>query len=376
MEKFVTLEPVRLHTSSAGPSRFFGKASNTSTTSKQTTTPLIGRLPSSLHQLILSYLPIPDFPAYALVSRATHALLQTDKIWELRWNALCIDKYDLGCILDDLEAVKMEKTSVARAKAPPTLSVSNHEIEQDEFGDFAAVDDIVSAPIEEMDDFVGTPAPAPANASFNLFAASALPKVSPPSFPPDSTTQSPPAKSKRSLYIRAHTLLQPLASVLAPTTPPHLVVTSLSSFLMPPSVQSPSNTNTRPKSQFLTLPSQSKVLQLLAHFFSAPVQPIRRWRTLASALRGALDRFDASLLAAFDVADGKNDEKRMRDAAEASWRVWLSSRVGLDVGGGSEDWEMGKVWADKREIFYEQGRWDPLANFMSALSFVFPSLPV
>jgi recyclin-1 len=61
----------------------------------------------------------------------------------------------------------------------------------------------------------------------------------------------------------------------------------------------------------------------------------------------------------------------MRDVAEASWRVWLSARVGLDIGGGSEDWEMGKVWADKREIFYEQGRWDPLANFMSALSFIF-----
>lgn len=369
MEKFATLEPVRLHASSTGASRFFSKA-NPSTTSKPTTSPLIGRLPSSLHQLILSYLPIPDFPAYALVSRATHALVQSDSIWELRWNALCVDKYDLGDMLDDIEAVKMEKTSVARAKAPPTLSVSNHENEHDEFGDFAAVEDIVSAPMGEVDDFVGSPAPA--NASFNLFAASALPKVSPPSFPPEPTTQSTSVKSKRSLYIRAHTLLQPLTSVLGPTTPPHLVVTSLSSFLIRPSGRPPSSANARPQSQSLTLPSQSKILQLLAHFLSAPIQPVRPWRTLSSALRGALDRFDASLLAAFDVADGTNDEKSMRDAAEASWRVWLSGRVGLDVGGGSEDWELGKVWADKREIFYEQGRWDPLANFMLALSVAFP----
>jgi recyclin-1 len=354
MEKFATLEPVRLH---ATPGRFFSKA-----TPSKPSPPRIGRLPSSLHQLVLSYLPIPDIPAYALVSRATHALVQNDKLWELRWNALCIDRHDLGSVLDDLEAAKMEKTSAARAQAPPTLAVEN---EQDEFGDFAAVDDIVSAPMEEMDDFVGSSS-APSNTRFNLFAASAKPQLSEP------PTPSTPSKSKRSLYIRAHTLLQPLTAVLAPTTPPHLVLSSLSTFLTPPSVQSPSSAHTRPQSQSSpTLSSQSKVLQLLAHFLSSPIQPTRAWRTLASALRGALDRFDATLLAAFDVADGTNDEKRMREAAEASWRVWLAGRVGLDVGGGSEDWEMGKVWADKRSIFYEQGRWDALANFMLAPFFFF-----
>jgi recyclin-1 len=65
-----------------------------------------------------------------------------------------------------------------------------------------------------------------------------------------------------------------------------------------------------------------------------------------------MDRFDANLLAAFDVADGKLKEDEMRDAAEASWEVW----------DGTGDWEMGKVWAEKREIFYEQGKWNPLDN--------------
>jgi recyclin-1 len=214
-----------------------------------------------------------------------------------------------------------------------------------------------------MDDFVGSFEPAPpVNSSFNLFAASAQPNT------PSSETAKPsaPSKSKRSIYIRAHTLLRPLTAILAPTTPPHLVVSSLSAFLTSPSVQPPSSLHLHPQHQSPTLTSQSKVLQLLAHFLSAPIQPIRSWRTLASALRGVLDRFDANLLAAFDVADGKNDEKRMREAAEASWRVWLAGRVGLDVGWGNEDWEMGKVWADKREIFYQQGRWDALANFALA----------
>ena len=362
MEKFATLEPVRLHASSTA-GRFFSKPIPSSTL--KPTLPSIGRLPSPLHQLILSFLPIPDIPAYALTSRATNALVQNDKLWEVRWNTLCIDAHDLGSVLEGLEAVKLERTSVARAKAPPTLPVSNDENELDEFGDFAAVDDIVSAPLEEMGDFVGSyGSTAPANARFSLFAASPQPTSTPQSLFSGPTKPNPP--SKRSLYIRAHTLLKPLTSVLAPTTPPHLVLSSLSTFLT-----SPPLTNAPPHSpsHSPTLSSQSKALHLLAHFLSAPIQPIRSWRTLSSALRGTLDRFDASLLAAFDVADGKNDEKGMGEAADASWHVWLAGRIGLDVTGGSEDWEMGKVWADKREIFYEQGRWDALANFTSAFFF-------
>jgi len=37
----------------------------------------------------------------------------------------------------------------------------------------------------------------------------------------------------------------------------------------------------------------------------------------------------------------------MREAAEASWEL---SSLG-------DNWEMGKVWVEKCEIFYEQGRW-------------------
>jgi recyclin-1 len=69
-----------------------------------------------------------------------------------------------------------------------------------------------------------------------------------------------------------------------------------------------------------------------------------------------MDRFEANLLAAFDVADSNNDESAMREAAESSWEVYDPS---------SGDWELGKVWAEKREIFYEQGKWKPLDNFKS-----------
>lgn len=48
----------------------------------------------------------------------------------------------------------------------------------------------------------------------------------------------------------------------------------------------------------------------------------------------------------------------MAEAAEASWEVWQAGD-GNRAGG----WEMGKVWAKKREVFYEHETWDPLDNF-------------
>ena len=67
-----------------------------------------------------------------------------------------------------------------------------------------------------------------------------------------------------------------------------------------------------------------------------------------------MDRFDSNLLAAFDIADRKGDEEGMREAAASSWELWDKS---------SADWEMGKVWAEKKEIFYQQGKWKALDNF-------------
>ena len=44
----------------------------------------------------------------------------------------------------------------------------------------------------------------------------------------------------------------------------------------------------------------------------------------------------------------------MKGVAASSWELWDKS---------SADWEMGKVWAEKKEIFYQQGKWKALDNF-------------
>lgn len=306
MEKFATLEPVRLYPSAAN--------SGTRALSRNKLGPsprLVGRLPTDLYLLILAHLPVPDFPAYSRCCRSTAALAQDEKLWESRWKALGVDVHKLDVVLDDLEAKSRGQAAASRAAAPPTIAVD------DDFGDFATADVLGQPPSQgEMGDFVG--------AFSNVALATQLPSM-------------PTKKTFRSMFIRAHTLLKPLTKVLS--SPPHLILSNLSASLSSPSLR-----------------QEALMLRLLSLYLSPRIQPLRNWAPLYSSLRSAMDRFDANLLAAFDVADSKGDEPGMREAAESSW----------ELSDGSGDWEMGKVWADKREIFYESGKWNPLDNFTYA----------
>lgn len=284
MDRFATLEPVRLYappTPPAGRSIF----SKTAPGVPQTVLlPTIGRLPVDLHLLVLTYLPIPDIPSYARCSRATAGLARDERVWEPRWRTLGVEKHNFQPILDGLE----EKAN-SKPKAPPAAD--------DEFGEFA-------------------------DASSGSTFAQSLSFVNP---------SNPASQSK---YQRAHKLLKPLTNPLAADMPPHTFLAQLAV----PSVR-----------------LQSKTLHLLVLFLSPAIQALRTWKTQLGVLRAAIDRFDASLLSAFDRADEAGDESAMRDAAEASWEL------ADDVAAG--DWEMGKVWADKREVFYDQGTFNPLDNF-------------
>ncbi|KAJ7075859.1 exocyst complex component Sec10-like protein [Mycena belliarum] len=303
MEKFATLEPVRLYNSATTSG---ARLLSRNQPKQPATPPLVGRLPSDLHLLILSYLPIPDFPAFARCAHATADLTRSESIWEARWKALGIETHNLGRVLDDLEARERGQAAASRAAAPPTIPVD------DEFGDFASVD-VLAPSLEEMGDFVGQ--------------FGAMTPIT-PRMP--STPSKPTYKTK---YMRAHCLLKPLTSALA--SPPHGILTELSSILSSPSLR-----------------QESITLHLLSLFLSPRIKPLRKWDTMYSSLRSAMDRFDANALAGFDAADSRADEGGMREAAESSWEVW----------DGNGDWEMGKVWAEKREIFYQQGQWNPLDN--------------
>lgn len=107
-----------------------------------------------------------------------------------------------------------------------------------------------------------------------------------------------------------------------------------------------------------TLAQQSATLLRLLLFLSPSLQPLRDWGFLRQALLAASDRFDSTCLVAFEMADSKGDTEGMRIAAEASWSVW-------EAGSGSrEHWECGRVWVEKREVFYETSKWDSLENIV------------
>ncbi|KAI0665343.1 hypothetical protein C8Q78DRAFT_1118265, partial [Trametes maxima] len=181
-----------------------------------------------------------------------------------------------------------------------------------DFGDFASV----NALAEERGDFVG---------GFGVLT----PRM--PAF-----FDGGQSKTCCSLYIRAHTLLNPLIPTLSAS--PHAVLSS--HFLL-----------RRLLSEIKHTPFVCSRVYSLP--MSSPCANGKR-SALRSALRATVDCFEDSLLTAFDVADGKGDEQGMHEAAEASWEVW--------DGPGSEC-ELGKVWAEKLEVFYEQSKWKLLDNF-------------
>lgn len=305
MDKFATLEPVRLH------------APNTNTPKRTSFFPpkapapfsLIGRLPTDVHILILAHLAVPDIPSYARTCRALGRLASDDRVWEKRWKAFGVDQLHLRTVLDDLESQSKARNAVRKSSLPPTLAVDG----DDDFGDFTTV----NTPLDAVDDFVS-----------GFAGASIL-------SPTTSTSWAPAKPTFRSRYIHTHTLLKPFVSALS--SPPHAILGALFPTPAPP------------------LRQQSHVLRLLSLFLSHHVKPLRKWDTLRSSLRAAMDLFGEALLTAFDANDSKGDDKAMAEVAQASWDVWDPAE-GL--------WELARAWADKQAIFYEhQSNWDSLDNF-------------
>lgn len=279
----------------------------------------IGRLPADLHLLILTYLSIPDVARYARVSRAAQRVVNDEKLWETRWADLGVDRLKLGDVLDALESWKTSNERGTRGNnsastGPATIPVASLD-DDDDFGDFESAS--ASQIPQLLLDLTGDTAP--------------LNHVS--------KTQS--TMTLREKYIRAHTLLVPLLPSLDSSA--HTILASITSATS-------------------SLSAQGRALHLLTRFLSPAIKPVSSWDTRLALLKTALDRFDGGLLTAFDMADTEEDEERMVEAAAASWQVWLCLHPNGTKGGMRGEWEMGRTWAEKREVLYEQGKWDPLTN--------------
>lgn len=436
MDKWTTLEPVKLHGSplpsaekaTPGPTKVYGAAH-----AHQNRAQFIGRLPSELHLLILHFVAISDIPSYARANRSLSRLAADERVWERRWTILIgVESIDnvtekskekrkikaeekIEGLLDELQNRKgargstratngtnhahiktstgsVDLSSLSRVDRGVRMSISVQpavipvvQVEEDEFGDFATAD-LAS---DEFDDFVGAP---PSMKSYPFTNATPQPSLftAPPVMSPSSGTVSPALIStskSRAHFIRAYSLLKPLLIHIHPSTAPH----TLLSLLLPTPPPPPQAIPGQKRILEPTLQTQAQILALLTRFISSSFQPSSDWLSRSHALRSAVDRFEAGVLKLFEDADGKSDERGMREAAWASWEVFTGWGIpkrktadqisgGLLFGGinrfskvkGPEvikEWELGKVWVERKEIFYEQGKWNPLANFVFVIRF-------
>lgn len=174
-----------------------------------------------------------------------------------------------------------------------------------------------------------------------------------------------------------------------------------------------------PTSGANVLSHQAMTLQALLRYLSDAIQPTKDWGWLRQVLGGVCDRFEAICLSFFENAESRVQQqhqgnnqissslgstgmgvgatsanairsetelKHMKLAAESSWVVWktlqatktqtdlrtgrsLASGFGSRsrVGAGDDDaaeWELGRVWVEKREVFYEGSKWESGQNLL------------
>ena len=317
MDRFATLEPVKLY-ATAATSSLLGRSSKSAKAPELQH--FVGRLPVDLYRTVLLYLAIPDIPAFSRSSRRFAEFVREERVWEEKWKMLGADREGLQLeeTLKDLEERAKGNIPPASSSGSKTSALTTATSTDDDFGDFTSGSDLSSQ--QNLFDIVQP---------FQGISLSSHPAVLSDS------------ASYRQKFIRVHVTLKRLMPSLA--SPPHLILTSL---FPPPSPP---------------LTTQSRTLHLLALFLSPQVRPIRNHETLYASLRSAIDRFQATLLTAFDAADGRNDIESMRDIARASWDVWDGHLSSSNI--PVSEWEMGRVWAEKREIFYEEGNYKPLDNF-------------
>ena len=209
--------------------------------------------------------------------------------------------------------------------------------EEVDFGDFAKPASILAphTQMKEMSllDFDDVPLPSRPLANGHNNRTSGFFAFNPPSSTPSKSTPGPAYLA----YKHHHLSLKPLCHHLRSSPSP----TATLGLLFPATT---------------SLSHQSQILLSLLLFLSPRLQPFRDWGYLRQALLAAADRFDSTCLVAFEMADSKDNEVEMKLAAMSSWNVW-------DAGGGGRDqWECGRVWVERREVFYETGKWDPAEN--------------
>ncbi|KAK8853299.1 hypothetical protein IAR55_004003 [Kwoniella newhampshirensis] len=367
MDKWAPIAPSKpggLSTTHALSARFASvlKPSKPSTRGSVSVGPSIGRWSEEEVLRIIGFLPISDLPNVARASRSLAKLVMDERGWEVRCKLL-----ELGADTsvsprrDGLQKLLPTPKKAAAFPSQHRKSIQpdddfgdfstqgNDTFEDVDFGDFEAAKPNGrggSTKEQSLLEFDDLPLPSrPTGGGVSGARTTGFFALTPATPKPGGPFPSHPPGPYYRAYKAHHLSLLPLCQHLRSSPSP----SSTLSLLFPPS---PITALPPP------LPSQSDILLSLLLFLSPRIQPLRDWGFLRQALLAAADRFDSTCLVAFEVSDEKKDEMGMRSAAESSWKVWEAG------GGGRDQWECGRVWVEKREVFYDTTRWDPLENIV------------
>ncbi|WWC91812.1 uncharacterized protein L201_006759 [Kwoniella dendrophila CBS 6074] len=357
--------------------------------------PLIGRWPENVVLRIIEFLPIPDLPNVARSNRALSRLVRDERGWEVRckWLGLLPDNTSTSPEKPKKELQKPIQTPKKSSFSIPSKSRVSID---DDFGDFSTQNNDVFEDVDFGDfegakpngaggggitnggnsfnqkennllDFDDLPLPSNTKSTgsgqqktgfFALPTPTATPTKPKSSYSFSSssyngfgnTTNNTPGPYYKS-YKNHHLSMIPYCNHLRSSHSPSSTLALL--FPAKPSGVPP------------TLEEQSDLLLTLILFLSSNLQPLRDWGFLRQALLSSIDRFDSTCLISFELSDSKKDESGMKLSAESSWKLW---QVILNQDRSSsrsrDQWECGRVWIEKREVFYDTARWDSSENII------------
>ncbi|GHJ85367.1 hypothetical protein NliqN6_1769 [Naganishia liquefaciens] len=205
-------------------------------------------------------------------------------------------------------------------------------------------------------------------------------------------------KSKHEQLTPYITVLRSCSTANSSTLTSTISASQALSLLFPPTQNGPT-----------PLDAQAYILVDLLRYLSASIEPTRDWGWLRRVLGGVCDRFEAVCLSAFDRAEsatavsmtrpqtagsGNATTDALRLVSEASWNVYRNTRetsprekryrsrakeppktghavptsstvtIVQDLLDDQVEWELGRAWIEKREIFYEGAKWEPGKNIV------------
>ncbi|KAK4056683.1 F-box protein: endocytic membrane traffic, recycling ReCYcling 1 [Microbotryomycetes sp. JL221] len=363
---------------------------------------LHGKLPEEAYIVILQYLPVPDIPQIALTSRKLAALARDDRVWrnKLVWlnykgpgaiawrqeHTLTQASLNADVVTAQERKLDKQRNGIPSPEEPSYRDDDDEAIhdndvaqdDKDDFGDFLDAQHEARKGGNDVDDGFGDfQDSADTSGGDDVFeladgfntlstqATATTTKAMPKSQTADdlmmlfddddnATTAKPPTKPapKPKALTHRRKPSEPVAKI-ANGMPLVQVFKTHHAMLLPYYLSLIHHTTSSLvfSTAELTPMTRAQILSSLVRFCQplvAPTRSLPQRMTVLRNVQSAMDFFESALLAEFERADTRRDEKAMKEKATVLWELNQTSNVI-------------QVFVQKREIFYDQSH-NPLRN--------------